>query len=99
MHGKFVSIDEQIKACKTIEDLMGKNGLLQQLTKSTMENILQAELDAYLGYKKHESKGKNSGDSRNGFSYKKVRSSNGEIEIAIPRDRKGPRVNKLPISI
>lgn len=95
MNKKDMSLNEKIKACRDINVLMGKNGLIQQLTKSTIETILNAELDEYLGYKKHEAKGRNSGDSRNGSSHKKIRSSSGDIELEIPRDRNGNFESKL----
>jgi len=46
-------------------------------------------MEQHLGYAKHAPEGKNSGNSRNGKSSKKVRSVHGEIELGIPRDRNG----------
>lgn len=89
MEQSKLNYEEEVKKCKTIEDVMGKNGLIKRLIKSTIENILQAELEEHLGYKKYELKGKNSGNSRNGNYEKNVRSSLGEIEIEVPRDRHG----------
>lgn len=53
------------------------------------ERALQAELSSHLGYEKHDVRGNNSGNSRNGTSTKIVKGSFGETEIAIPRDRNG----------
>lgn len=86
---KVEMIDELLKGCKTQEDIFGENGVFKQLVKAVTERALQTELTSHLGYEKHEIKGKNSGNSRNGTSIKTVRGENGEIELAIPRDRSG----------
>jgi putative transposase len=80
-------IDEMLKGCKSPSDITGENGLLKQLTKAVMERVLEGEMDTHLQYEKHSPKGKNSGNSRNGHSKKKVITDQGKIEIAIPRDR------------
>jgi transposase-like protein len=82
-------IKAETKNCKTMEDLMRPDGLLKQLKKQLIEGVLAEELNAHLGYEKYETKGKNSGNSRNGASLKTVKSSDGEIELEIPRDREG----------
>lgn len=83
---KDVDLSNLAKECKSIKDI---NELVKMLTKDLVENALKAELDAHLGYKKSEVKGKNSGNSRNGTTLKTVRSSMGEMELDIPRDRNG----------
>ena len=35
-------------------DLVGPNGLLDQLTKNVLETALEAEMSEHLGYDKHE---------------------------------------------
>jgi transposase-like protein len=57
--------------------------------------MLEAELTAKLGYEKYEAKGRNSGNNRNGKYSRKVRSSGGEVEVAVPRDRNGEFEPKL----
>jgi putative transposase len=57
--------------------------------------MLEAELMGHLGYEKYETKGRNSGNSRNGKYKRKVRSSGGEVEVAVPRDRQGDFEPKL----
>ncbi len=71
------------------EDIMGENGLLKKMTKRLLERAMQGELTHHLGYEKHEPDGNNSGNSRNGSSRKTVKGDLGEIELNIPRDRKG----------
>ena len=86
-------IIEQLKVdlskAKTYEDLMGKEGAIKKLIGRSLEHMLEAELSEYLGYEKYSSLGKNSGNSRNGKSRKRLKNDNGEIELSIPRDRKG----------
>jgi transposase-like protein len=42
-----------------------------------------------LGYERYEAKGRATGNSRNGSYPKKVRTSTGEVEVNVPRDRNG----------
>lgn len=64
-------------------------GAVKDLMKDIIQELLEGELDANLGYSKYDYKNKETDNSRNGHSKKTVRSSVGEIELAIPRDRKG----------
>ena len=72
---------------KKPEDLIGESGLLKQLTKALVERAMKAEMTAHLGYEKHDSAGKKSGNSRNGKSKKTIKGEFGNMEIAVPRDR------------
>jgi transposase-like protein len=71
------------------EDLTGENGLFKQLKKALIERALGAELTEHLGYEKGDPTGRGSGNSRNGTSSKTLLTEDGEIEIAVPRDRTG----------
>ena len=66
---------------------------IQNLFKETiaefMENGLEAELDDELGYGKYDYRSKSTDNSRNGHSSKTLRTSFGDVEVSIPRDRKG----------
>jgi len=66
---------------------------IQNLFKETiaefMENGLDAELEDELGYSKYNYRDKETENSRNGHSGKTLRTSFGDVNIAIPRDRKG----------
>lgn len=77
----------ELKKCKTADDLTGKNGLVQRLIGSMLEQLLQNEMDEHLGYEKHSSLGDRSGNSRNGLTKKTLKSNYGPVEIEIPRDR------------
>lgn len=58
---------------------------LEQLHKRGIEKILEGELDAHLDYDKH--KKSKSGNLRNGYAKKKLKTTFGETEIQVPRDR------------
>ena len=80
-------IDELLKDYQTPEDILGDNGLLKQLTKAVLERALQTEMVHHLGYQKHDIKGYNSGNSRNGKSRKTLKGDFGDLSIDVPRDR------------
>jgi transposase-like protein len=73
----------------TQEEVLGQGGLVKQLTGRVLEKILEAEMTAHVGYEKHSNAGDNSGDSRNGYTTKRVLTENQELEVSIPRDRAG----------
>lgn len=77
---------ELAKDLKSEKDL---GALTQELVKLTVETALNAELDEHLGYSKHDSSGRGSGNSRNGSSPKRVKGQHGEVDIEAPRDRNG----------
>jgi putative transposase len=82
-------LDELLKEYKNPEDLIGKDGILKQLTKRLVEKAMESELTHHLGYDKNSPAGKNTGNSRNGKSSKTIKGDFGEIPIAVPRDRNG----------
>ena len=74
---------------------------IQDLFKETiaefMESGLEAELDDELGYGRYDYRNKDTDNSRNGHSRKTMKTSAGDLEIAVPRDRNGefePRLVK-----
>ena len=66
---------------------------IQNLFKETiaefMEDGLETELDDELGYSRYDYCNKNTENSRNGHSSKTLRTSFGDVAVAVPRDRKG----------
>lgn len=88
-------IDKLLEGNNSPEELLGQDGLLKQLTKRVAERALEAEMAQYLGYPKNSSKGRNTGNSRNGKSQKSVRSVHGDIDVEVPRDRNGTFEPKL----
>ena len=74
--------DAFLKQFKTGEEL---NSFLAELQKRGIEKILEGELDAHLGYEKHEKAPE--ANARNGYSSKKIKTSYGQSQIQVPRDR------------
>lgn len=71
-----------LKQFKTGDEL---NSFLQQLQKRGVEQLLEGEMDAHLGYEKHQESA--TSNARNGHSTKTIKTSQGESEIKVPRDR------------
>ena len=63
--------------------------MLKDLLGDTLQGMLEAEMDQKLGYSKYDYQNKETDDSRNGYSHKTVTSSMGDIDLDIPRDRRG----------
>ena len=82
-------VQRELAKAQSIDDFFGKDGIFSRLFASTLEHMLEAELEGQLGYERYEAKGRNSGNSRNGNYTRKVRTSGGDAEIKVPRDRNG----------
>ena len=83
--------NEEVKKCKTIDDVIGKDGLVQRLIKDVLENILEVEMGEHLGRDKYDRQTDIDQDNRNyrnGYSKKTLRSSFGDVDLDVPRDRK-----------
>lgn len=65
------------------------NDLFKQKLQRAVNDLLESELTAFLGYNPYERDGWNTGNSRNGAYYRKVDTQFGQIEIKVPRDRNG----------
>ncbi len=77
---------EFLKQFKTEEDV---SKFLKDLHSQVLEQMLQGEMDAHLGYEKHDVAGNDTGNSRNGSFPKTIQTEHGESTIQIPRDRNG----------
>jgi putative transposase len=82
-------VEEKLKNVKSLSDLTGANGVIQEMVKGTVERILKAEQEAHLGYEPYSKGEEAPSNSRNGYSKKKLRTSNGSVDVEIPRDREG----------
>lgn len=76
----------QMSNISSMEDIQG---LFKETIAEFMENGLDSELDDELGYSKYDYKNKDTSNSRNGHSSKTLRTSFGNVDVAVPRDRKG----------
>lgn len=76
--------DDFLKQFKTGEEL---ESFLAQLHKRGVEKMLEGEIDAHLGYSKHQKSEQS--NARNGKTKKQIQTSYGQSEISVPRDRDG----------
>lgn len=72
---------KQFKTQRELEDFFS------ELFKEGVNQMLKAEMEEHLGYKKYDPSGHNSGNSRNGISSKTIKTSVGDVPIEVPRDR------------
>lgn len=80
------TLKELAKDCRTVEDV---HDMLKNLFKDTIQQVFEAELEDHLGYKKQNAEGIHSGNSRNGYSKKSIKTKFGNTDLEIPRDRNG----------
>jgi putative transposase len=79
----------ELLQASNISSMVDIQNLFKETIAEFMENGLDAELDDELGYSKYDYKDKDTDNSRNGHSSKTLRTSFGDVDVAIPRDRKG----------
>lgn len=72
-----------------ITDVAGVQDLFKEMMSTVLENGLEAELEDELGYSKYDYRNKDTDNSRNGYSEKTMKTSFGDMDITVPRDRKG----------
>lgn len=92
-----IDLNMELKKCKNMEDLVGKNGLMQRLFGNIIQQFLEAEMEDHLGRDKYERAEGDEKNYRNGYSKKNIRTSFGEVDVSVPRDRKAefePRIVK-----
>ena len=82
-------LDELLTGCERPEDLLGDAGLMKELKIRLMERMLGAELTAHLGYEDGRDAPPDQANRRNGTSSKRLKGQDGEVPIAVPRDRDG----------
>ena len=70
--------ERELSKCKTLEDITGKNGLVQRFVKDAIEKILQKEFNEHL---------ESTSTYRNGYTNKNVKTEYGDVNIKVPRDR------------
>lgn len=76
----------QSSGVSSMEDI---RNLFKETIAEFVENGLDAELDDELGYSRYDYKNKDTDNSWNGHSSKTLRTSFGDVEVSVPRDRKG----------
>ncbi|AKN31625.1 transposase [Clostridium carboxidivorans P7] len=83
-----IDLKKELNKCKSMEDLVGKNGLMQRLFGGIIQQFLEAEMEEHLGREKYERQNGEDRNYRNGYSSKNIRTSFGEVGVNVPRDRK-----------
>lgn len=63
------------------------NGYFRGIFKDIIQEMFEQEMSIQLGYEKGDSLNKNTTNRRNGYSKKTVKSTYGNIDLDIPRDR------------
>ena len=72
-----------------VKDGTDVNSIMRDMMSIILEGALDQEMDEELGYSKYDYRNKETDNSRNGHSQKTLHTSYGDMEIDIPRDRKG----------
>ncbi len=85
---KTLSYEEYQEKVSKLKDVWDVTQFAKDLIAPTLQAMLNGELDNFLGYPKNHPSGDLTGNSRNGYSKKKLKWSFWETEINIPRDRK-----------
>lgn len=92
-----IDLNKELNKCNSMEDLVGKNGLMQRLFGNIIQQFLEAEMEEHLGREKYERDDSENKNYRNGYSPKNIKTSFGEVDVDVPRDRKAefePRIVK-----
>jgi transposase-like protein len=79
---------EMLKGLK-IKDMNDISNLFKEMIGMVLENGLEGELDEELGYSKYDYKNRETENYRNGHNSKTLKTSFGDIGLAVPRDRDG----------
>ncbi|WP_066066192.1 IS256 family transposase [Neobacillus soli] len=62
---------------------------IKEMFSDILEEVLQCEMDEQLGYEKHQRRSDEPSNYRNGSTKRKLKTQFGEVEVTVPRDRKG----------
>ncbi|MEM7605501.1 MAG: IS256 family transposase [Myxococcota bacterium] len=82
-------LDQLLGDYQSPEDMIGESGLLKKLTAALVTRAMAAEMAEHIGYDKGERPPEGTTNRRNGQRTKRLRSDQGEFEVAVPRDREG----------
>ena len=85
----------QIIADNNFTNVADVYAYLKEGFKDILQELMEAELDATLGYEKNQKGDFVSNNKRNGYSTKTLKSQYGEFPVDIPRDRNGEFEPKL----
>ena len=80
------TVKDLARECKSVDDIIE---MMKSLFKETLQLVFEAEIEDHLGYSKHNVLGNYTGNSRNGYKPKNIKTKFGNIPLEIPRDRNG----------
>ena len=81
------AVDMLIESDRDLLNILGKEGLIKQLSKYILERALESEIQSHLGYDRY--KRNDSENARNGSLKKSLTTENGQLDLEVPMDRKG----------
>lgn len=79
----------QIIAENDIKEVGDIYALFKESFKDILQELLEAEMEASIGYAKNNKVGVDTENKRNGYSPKTVKSQHGQFQVDVPRDRNG----------
>lgn len=82
-------VQAALKNITSFDQLVGGDGLIAGMLKPVIQELLDAEMNEHLGYPKHDTAGYLTGNSRNGSYGRTLTSSDGTLDLTMPRDRNG----------
>ncbi len=88
-------VDQLLGDYRNPEDLTGPDGLLKRLTAAVLNRAMEGEMAHHLGYEHGQRAPEAQSNRRNGKGGKQVRTDQGPLEVAVPRDREGTFEPKL----
>jgi len=83
---------EQVKSIiqgNNFNNVSDISAYLKDIFKDLIQEMLEVEIEAKLGYAKDDREAKGTANSRNGYTPKTLKSEFGEVPIQVPRDRNG----------
>jgi putative transposase len=83
------ALDEIFARIDSGESLTGHAGLLKGMLKASLERGLEVELTDHVGYERGDPDASLFPNSRNGSFAKTVATAVGDVELSVPRDRRG----------
>jgi putative transposase len=81
------AIDMLIESDADLSNVLGKEGLIKQLSKRILERALEAEMQSHLGYERYSRYEVE--NVQNGSYQKNLITNSSQIELNVPRNRKG----------
>lgn len=84
---KAVALAQEILEHYNPESVEDMDEALKEIFGPLFESMLQGELNSHLGYKSNSKEAKTTANRRNGYGSKSLKTTRGEMDINVPRDR------------